>query len=326
MPKRNRVDEAIDRLGKLRYEAHSAEAQEQLRAGLRDASNFVVAKAARVIGEAGVRDLVPELEAAFDRLVEAGASADKTCQGKTSIVRALMQLGAQSDDVYLKALRIFQPEKGFGPPVDTAAEMRAAAAVAMAETMSPHALEAAVDLLADPETQARIGAIRALVANSSQASALLLRFKARLGDTESEVMSECLSALLDMSRDSLPFVAGFLHDEREEMASIAALAIGQSHAPGALAALQEAYAERLSLEFRKTVVVAASMLRSDESFEFLLSIIRESAPTLAAEALTSVVAYVVDQRTQSAVEQAVRDNGSRQVRDAFTALSSTWGG
>jgi hypothetical protein len=320
LAKRNRVEETLHQLSLLGREARSEQARRELEAALADRSNLVVARAAKIVADAGLHALTPRLEEAFARLMPGAAATDKTCAAKIEIVRALMKLGVPADDTYLQAVRHRQPEKAYGEPVDTAAELRAQAAVAMAETASPLALEVAAELLADNEVPARVGAVRALVASSSQASALLLRYKALAGDPESEVLSECFSGLLAISRDTLPFVARFLNDPREDVASLAALAIGQSRLAGSSELLKQAFASRPGLEFRKAVLLGVSMARGDDSFEFLLSVIRDSAPLLAVEALTSAVAYVIDQRTEGAVEEAVRDNGSRSVRDAFMAL------
>jgi hypothetical protein len=320
MAKQDRTERQLARLRSLRGNLRGPEAVAELKLALADGSSAVVAAAAKLAADEALVDVGPDLAAAFERLLEEGPTADKGCNAKIELVRALMRLGAPADGVFLRAVRHVQLEKGFGGPVDAAAELRAVAAVALAESLHPRALEVAAELLADPESEARIGAVRALVAISSQASALLLRYKALIGDGERSVFSECLGGMLAISGENLSFVARFLDDPREDVASLAALEIGHSRREEALAELRDAFGRRLSQEFRKSVLVAASMLRSDESFEFLRSVIAETVPEMALEALASAAAYVVDDRSRALVEEAVRDNGSRQVRDAFSAL------
>ena len=84
-----------------------------------------------------------------------------------------------------------------------------------------------VDLLTDEEKAARVGAVQALAYSGTEAAALLLRLKARLGDKEPEVISECFGGILELAPDSgVPFVAEFLDAEEEAIQEGALLASG----------------------------------------------------------------------------------------------------
>jgi hypothetical protein len=87
-----------------------------------------------------------------------------------------------------------------------------------------------VNLLADKEVPARVGAIRGIADSGDIAGALLLRLKALVGDKEDEVIGECFAGLLRLApAPSVEFVAGFLKSASEEIRERAALALGESH-------------------------------------------------------------------------------------------------
>ena len=92
----------------------------------------------------------------------------------------------------------------------------------LAQTHHPDAPYEIVKLLADPEPGARAGAARAIGTLPGEAAALLLRFKALIGDRESDVLAECFASLLIVDPErSLGFVADFA-DGDEELAEAAA--------------------------------------------------------------------------------------------------------
>ena len=62
-----RMEEHLEQLGRLRSAA-PAEAIPPLRKALSDKANLIVAKAAKIAGESMIRDLIPDLLSAYDRL------------------------------------------------------------------------------------------------------------------------------------------------------------------------------------------------------------------------------------------------------------------
>src|ERR1700691_151721 len=90
MAKRD-VEAAVGRIGLLRDVTH-AEAIAGLRKALGDRVNLVVAKAARIAADRQLRELIPDLLAAFDRLFEDAVVRDTQCWGKNAIARALTEL------------------------------------------------------------------------------------------------------------------------------------------------------------------------------------------------------------------------------------------
>src|SRR6516164_8318020 len=85
--------------------------------------NLVIAKAARIAGEACVTQVKDDLAAAFQRLLPRGAAADKRCAALTAIARALYALDYDDPELYRAGMKHFQLEASFGPPVDTAADL-----------------------------------------------------------------------------------------------------------------------------------------------------------------------------------------------------------
>src|SRR3954469_26035848 len=61
-----RIEEHLEQLGRLRS-ASPAEAVPPLRKALNDKTNLIVAKAAKIAGESMIRELIPDLLAAYDR-------------------------------------------------------------------------------------------------------------------------------------------------------------------------------------------------------------------------------------------------------------------
>ena len=120
-------------------------------------SNHVVACAARAAREADLAALAPDLIAAFPRFLEDPVRRDPGCAAKTQIVHALLALNYAAPDVYLRGAAHVQREPGFGPPIDTAPELRATSAMALVVIGHPAALTICVNLLVDPEPAARAG-------------------------------------------------------------------------------------------------------------------------------------------------------------------------
>ena len=129
MPKRN-VEQEIESLGRLR-DAAPDEAGAALRKALADRVNLVVAKAARVAAEMGLRELVPDLAGAFDRLFENAAARDPQCWGKNAIAKALVDLGYRESPPFVRGARHVQMEAVWGGREDTAAALRATCLLAL---------------------------------------------------------------------------------------------------------------------------------------------------------------------------------------------------
>jgi HEAT repeat protein len=283
-------------------------------------SNHVATLAAQIIGEVGLSGLAPSLSNAFSRFMIEAEVSDPGCSAKVAIVAALARLEINAEDVFLRAVRHIQLEASYGEFIDTAVELRAAAAIALAENQNPAATKEAILLLVDGSHRARLGAVRALRATSSPAAALILRYKALVGDPEAEVVEECLRGLLDIEPEALPFVATFLAHPDESIAIFAALAIGESHLPGAFELLLHGWNDDTSAALRGSIIVAISMLRSDESRAFLLDTVTTAEPDVARQALMALAVYAFDEKLQGLVREAVQKRHDDTLTEDLASL------
>jgi hypothetical protein len=288
MARRRSLQETLQALRGVREDPRAEASQAELRRVLRSEGSHAVARAAVLVGELGLEPLVPELVASFPRFLTGLPRADPGCSAKTAIVEALRRLGHDDASLYRRAARHVQLEPVFGGRVDTAVDLRGAAALALGETGARDALVDLAELLADPEPPVRICAARAVAAQGSDAGVPLLRLKALSPDPEPRVVSECLLALLRLDPAAQgPFVASFL-DKKDALAEAAAVALGESRSAEAFAVLRDwlPQAERRGLS--RTAFVAIASLRRDEAIELLLRAVREDPPPTAREAVQAL--------------------------------------
>src|SRR6185437_14005128 len=86
------VQGSLDRIGELRHTDTPQAVIDELRSFLRNRSNLVAAKAAKVAGELRISALIPDLVTAFNRFMADAARLDKRCAAVTEIVTALYEL------------------------------------------------------------------------------------------------------------------------------------------------------------------------------------------------------------------------------------------
>lgn len=288
MARRRPLEETLQALRGVRENPHAEASHAELRRVLRGEASHAVARAATLVGELGLEPLVPELVASFPRFFAGLPRADPGCSAKTAIVDALRRLGHDDAAIYRRAARHVQLEPAFGGRVDTAVDLRGAAALALGATGAREVLVDLAELLADPEPPVRICAARAVAAQGSDAGVPLLRLKALSPEPEPRVVSECLLALLRLDPAAQGrFVASFL-DKKDELAEAAAVALGESRSPEAFALLRDwlPQAERRGLS--RTAFVAIASLRRDEAIELLLRVVREDPPLTAREAVQAL--------------------------------------
>jgi len=254
--------------------------------------------------EAGA--LAQDLVDAFLELMKDPAKRDPGCEALIAIAKALVTLDEPAAKVYFAGVHHVQMEGSFGPPIDAAAPLRGLCAQGLARMGHPDALLECVNLLADKEVPARIGAIRAIADSGDIAGALLLRLKALLGDKEDEVIGECFAGLLRLApAPSLDFVAGFLKSPSEEIRERAALALGESHLAAAFPVLREAWVETAQAARRRTLLLSIAMLRLDEAVEFLMVRLAEDREAAAGDALEALAPYGRDESVRKRVEEIV---------------------
>src|SRR6516165_9248689 len=89
MPKPRATDVKLERIRLLRDEKSSPAVALELQKFLGDASNHVVATAAKLTARFRFTDLAAEMVSAFDGFMINPTETDKTCSAKTAIVDAL---------------------------------------------------------------------------------------------------------------------------------------------------------------------------------------------------------------------------------------------
>jgi HEAT repeat protein len=237
----------------------------------------VVAKGARLAEERLHYASIPALVAAYARFVDQPVKADPVCIAKKAVVRALVALDCDDAEFFRGCLACRQLEPVWGGKRDTAAEVRAAAAMGLVATGHPRALVALAGLLRDPEPEARVGAARAIACGNPHEAELLLRSKVLAGDSEPAVIGECFTGLLGVEPDeSIPFVVAALQAEDESVSELAALALGESRLPEALAPLLHAWHAAVGKHaFRRALLRAVAAHRSEEALAWLLALVAD---------------------------------------------------
>ncbi|HST79086.1 MAG TPA: HEAT repeat domain-containing protein [Verrucomicrobiae bacterium] len=317
MRKPDPVEEALDRLAALKNEAAGPPLIAQLKAFLKNRSNVVVAKAAKGVSHVRAMEVVPDLVAAFHRLMEDPAKQDKGCAGTTEIVNALYELDYMEPEVFLQGIHHVQMEGSFGPPVDAAAKLRAISALALARTGHPAALDEVVSLLVDEWPDARVGAVRALAVNGGVTGALLLKLKLLTGDNEPDVLAECFSGLLTAAPErSLRLIEGFVDSEELAVAEAALLALGSSRLPEGFDLLKARW-ETAAGPLRKTVLLAIGMVRSDSAVEFLLALLVDCSSATAKDVLAGLALFRDNEKIRRRVESVVARRNEKSINEIF---------
>jgi HEAT repeat protein len=167
------------------------------------------------------------------------------------------------------------------------------------------------DLLADAEAEARIGAIRAIAYTGNPQAVPLLRFKARTGDADPQVMSDCFSGLLNLApQQSLSLVASFL-DAAPEISEMAALALGESRQAGAFEILRQWWQRTGMAELRQTGLLAIALLRQDAALDFLLELVATGDKRDRDGAIGALKMYQSDAILWQRVQQAMSGGAPR---------------
>jgi HEAT repeat protein len=307
-------------LGRVRAIADAPESHDlkvELASLLKHKSNHVIAAAANVARCNQVNELVADLQSAFAELMKNPAKLDPACKALISITKALIEMDAGAAAIYFSGLKHVQKEASFGPSVDAAAPLRGLCARGLARLNHPQALDEIVDLLADPEIPARVGAVQALAETAKREAELLLRLTLLRGE-KAEVMNECLTALLSLApRHSVEFVGRFLGNDSDELREAAALALGESRQTAALPVLQQAYAIQPRQGFRRTLLLSIALLRCDEGVEFLLARLAKESEPLAAAALDALALYAGDEAVRKQVTAILDERKSADLQARF---------
>ena len=288
-------------------------------------SGYRLAKrAAQIARELGDEGLLPVLEIAFRRFCEKGEKTDPGCEAKIAIMEGLRSMRWDEEDFFVDACRYRQFEPVWGGSVDTAAEVRVLAAFALAEMNSRSAMSELIDLLVDPEPGCRAGAIRALAASQQDAAKYLLRLKAHHGDTDPQVLGECLTGLLSIAYDEgHPIALKYLASESLDARLEAAVALGTARKPNALEPLQRQYRIAEEREEKRMMLMAIALLQYDEAVDFVLEQTKSSEVQIVCAAIHAL-SHVRDRnRIKQRLEPLLKKEGVhpdivKSFQDGFT--------
>lgn len=280
---------------------------EALRKALANKNNFIAAKAADLIRQLQLTDLIPDLLKAFDRFFENPEKSDPQCWAKNAISRALAAFELQEPEVFLRGMRHIQLEAVWGGRSDTAGTLRATCAFALVQCRSltnDELLRHLIDLLADQDKAVRAEAARAIEQVGSPAASLLLRLRADLGKDEPEVLGACYGGILRLDGVSaIPWVSRFLQTA-DDAAGEAALAIAATHSPESFEALRGSLADAHDPWFRSVLLSAIALTRQDMAMEFLLDLVKSESLD-AERAIEAVVRSMPSPETMQRLEKLV---------------------
>ncbi len=309
-------EEKIREIEQLRSSTGAA-AQPVLAKALKNRNNYLVSKAAAVVADLQLSELIPDLVAAFERFLKDAVKSDPQCWAKIALARALKDLGHHDAAVFLQGVRHIQLEPVFGGREDTAGPVRSACALALIDCQLDdlEALSYLGDLLVDPVASVRVDAALAIAQLGSPAGALLLRLKARVGDKEPEVTGQCLFSLLGLeASDAVAFVGRFLDHGDEQVRGEAATALGAARDPAALELVVARYGRERDPELRHALVTAVGASPIPAAADFLLSVIAEGEQGLALAAIEALAAsrFRVESREKAEAAARAREDATLQ--------------
>jgi HEAT repeat protein len=260
---------------------------------LGDANNFYVSRAAERVAKLELTELIPHLEAAFERFLEGGREKDPQCWAKVALVKALDALGVKNAELYAAGFRCVQKEPVWGGDSDTAAPLRAMCAQALGACGldAREALRILLPGLADASPQVRAETVTTIADVGTWEGELLIRLTAMKGDESAEVTGRCFQAILALDQPgAVAFVAAVLRGDDEMPALEAAAALAESRHDEALVIIKGYWRGILDRDMRRTIAIAlgASPLRA--SAAFLLEILEAADGDLFGDALVGLEA------------------------------------
>ena len=305
------LEQNLARLSAVRADPLAPGAAADLHTALGARSNLVVARAAEIVAEWELRDYTVDLVHAFDRFMSDPVRRDPTCAAKTAVAEALLRLEHDDADLFARGLGHVQPEPVWGGTQDTAAALRATCALGLAQANPPDVLLQLAGLLADPETDARVGAARAIAAAGRPGAAPLLWYKTLVGDAEVAPLYACFGGLLALEPERAPAHIGrFLRAANPALAEAAALALGDSRLPAAAPVLREGWAAADEPALRAACLHALARLGDEAAFDFLLDLLANAPAHDAHTARRALLSTTGDDaRRRRKVERAAARRG-----------------
>ena len=237
---------------------------------------------------------------------------------KIAVIQALDKMEHQRPDVFEKAARFVQLEPVWGGTEDSAPPLRAAAIIALARIVGSSSLPLLVNAMLDPSRDVRIATAQALGYIGNESAGLVLRFKARTGDRDPDVLSECFSGLLEVDpHANLSFVSEYLDEDQPAQCEAAALALGKSRLPEALAQLGACWQRCGPSETGRQVLLAIAMLRLPAAIDYLLELVASDSEKEASAAMSALEIHNYDPRLRERLAQIVLKANHRTLQAQF---------
>ena len=291
-----------------------------LRKALKDRSNYLVSKAAAIVGDLKLEDLIPDLIVAFDRFLNDPVKSDPQCWAKTAIAKALKDLGHRDAEVFLKGIGHIQMEPVWGGRADSAPTLRGTCALALVDCQLDDLaiLTHLADCLADPEKPVRMDAAVAIGQVGREEGAMLLRLKALIGDREPEVTGQCFLSLMSLApRESLAFIRRFLDHADDYICAEAGSALALSREREAIDILKAFWPTRIHVPVRKSILISLGASTLREAAEFLLAVLSKEAGDLAAQALSSLASSRFRGEMRTQIRTALDTNQDAELERIF---------
>ncbi len=311
MPAKRSFEDQLAALDEFRHGSPDA-AVEPLRKALTHRNNYVVAKAADVVRELALAELIPQLLAAFDRFFADPVKTDPQCWAKNALSRALAGFEYHDPAVFLRGMRHIQLEPVWGGRSDTAGTLRGTCALALVQCRSlsdADLLKFLIELFSDKDKSVRVEVARAIEQVGSASAALLLRLRAILAADEPEVLGACFSGIIHLEgRSALSWVSRFL-EAGDDISAEAALTIAADRSAEAFSALHKRFLTDPQSDpwFRSVLLSAISLTRQPKALDFLLNLIRSES--LDAEtAIEAIVRSVPSIEVTRQLEELVAGN------------------
>jgi hypothetical protein len=286
---------------------------------LSNRSNYLVGKAARLAEDNELRELIPELLAAYARFFEDAVKSDPQCWAKNALSKTLPKLGCRDKDVYLRGLTFHQWEPVWGGRSDTAGTLRGNCALALVTCeglITPDLLVLLLDPLTDVDKSVRVEAVRALAALGEPAVPVLRLRMLVPGPESEEVQAMCFQALLAIEReDAVSFVARFL-EVGDDSAAEAAFALAGTHLPAALEVLVQNQKSVSDPWMMGVLLSAIALTRLPQGMDFLIGLIEQEARE-AETAIEAMAQLEPNNELRARIAKAVDDAGSPRLKKAF---------
>jgi hypothetical protein len=297
---------------------------DHLRKSLAHRNNFLVSKAAKLVADAELFQLLSNSLAAYDRFFLDPTKTDPQCWAKIALAKTLVKLEHRQKDAFLRGLRHHQMEATWGGVTDTAGALRGACAHALVDCTGisdAELLNILLEPLVDSDKTVRIEAARAIGRVGGVSAALILRLRALLGlgiqeQDEPEALGAVYSALLAVEGERAIALVASVLKEGDDLAAEAAFALAEMRTPEALAALQARLQADSESRFGTVLLSAIALTRLPAAFDFLLALIERDARE-APLVIEAIGGSAPTAELRARVEQAVRETGSPRLQQAF---------